>query len=143
MTGIGSCSWSWDEDSSLTGDGGLERIIGLLGRSTNSSGRSCTTAGGSADREGRLPDNNVGDRGPLPEDESLIAIDNLSLPAMSLDDPAALAFDFRRLDEPDAPRICRLVVTGETVLERGWERRMSASRSITAYLAFFSAMRCC
>jgi hypothetical protein len=143
VTGIGSCSWSCDDDSSFTGDGGLERIIGLLGRSTNSSARSCTTAGGSADREGRLPDINVGDRGPLPEDESLIAIDNLSFPAISLEDPATLAFDFRREDEPDAPRMCRLAVTGETELERGWERRIRASRSITAYLAFFSAMRCC
>jgi hypothetical protein len=72
-----------------------------------------------------------------------MAIDNLSFPAISVVDPATLAFDFRREDEPDAPRMCRLAVTGETELERGWERRMRASRSMTAYLAFFSAMRCC
>jgi hypothetical protein len=103
----------------LTGEGGLERIIGLRGRSTNSSARSCTTAGGSADREGRLPDIKVGDNGPLPDDESLFAIDNLSLPPISLDDPATLALDFRREDEPDAPRMCLLAVTGETEFERG------------------------
>lgn len=78
--------------------------MGLRGRSTFSSARSCTTAGGSADRDGLLPDINVGDKGPLPEDESLMAIDSLSLPPMSFDDPATLAFDFRRDDEPDAPR---------------------------------------
>ena len=89
----------------MTGEGGLERIIGLLGRSANSSARSCTTAGGSADRDGRLPDINVGDSGPLPEEESLMAIDNLSFPPMSFDDPATLALDFRREDEPEAPRI--------------------------------------
>lgn len=61
----------------------------------------------------------MGDRGPLPEEESLIAIDNLSLPFISLDDPMGLAFDFRREDDPDAPRMCRLAVTGETEFERG------------------------
>jgi hypothetical protein len=104
----------------LTGDGGLDRIIGLLGRSANSSERSWTTSGGSADREGCLPDINVGDRGPLPDDESLMAIDNRSLPLpMSFADPATLALDFRRADELDAPRICRLLVVGETELDLG------------------------
>lgn len=117
--GTGSSSWLCVDDSSLTGEGGRERIIGLIGRSANSSGRSCTTAGGSADRDGLLPDIRVGDNGPLPEDESLIAMDSLSFPAISFEDPAALALDFRREDEPDAPRICRLVVTGETEFERG------------------------
>jgi hypothetical protein len=127
----------------LTGEGGLDRIIGLLGRSTNSSARSCTTAGGSADRDGRLPDINVGDNGPLPEDESLMAIDNLSFPPVSFADPTTLAFDLRLEEEPDAPRMCRLAVTGEAELDLGCERRMRASRSITAYFAFFSAIRCC
>ena len=128
----------------MTGEGGLERIIGLLGRSAISSARSWTTAGGSADRDGRLPDINVGDRGPDPDDESLMAIDNRSFPfPISFADPATLTFDLRRADELDAPRICRLVVTGEAELDLGCARRMRASRSMTAYLAFFSAIRCC
>jgi hypothetical protein len=95
---------------------------GLFDRSVTdiSSVLSKTMAGGSADLDGLRPVNNVGDRGPLPDDESLIAVESLSLAELvSLADPATLAFDFRRLEEPDAPRIWRVVLLGDAELARG------------------------
>lgn len=79
-------------------------------------------AGGSADRDGLRPDNKVGDSGPLvPDDESLMAMDSLSLPAgfSAEAGPDILALDRRRAEDPDAPRLCRVVVDGETELPRG------------------------
>ena len=151
-------------DSSLTGEGGLERRASTGESRTFSSDRSRTISGGSADRLGLLPAKDdlatFGDLGIAAEvwtvygDES-DATESLLLFPIERDctsflliipvDPEMLALDFRlvapALLELDIPRRCPfdgvLATAGE-----GTANRIRASRSITAYFAFFSAIKC-
>lgn len=139
-------------DSSLTGEGGLERSSPVLAAKTFSSDRSGTISGGPADLLGRRPARVDLDTGEVGTGIAVMseATDKRSIePGTTCPSrlvPAALvllAFDRLRGADDACPAELEL----ETPLRwpfsslSGLASRIKASRSMTAYFALRSAMR--